>query len=194
MEVELLRPTSGVRCRSLLHVLFGGVLALVVCAYGQSPGGVDEYRAKAALLFNVCKFVNWPAHAVPDKGRPFVIAVVGNRPMATVLSRELSDKSIGGRKVVVQGVRRLRDVKGVAVVYCTADQLRAAFRAGRARLAREGVMTVGDGSECIDNGGVLALGIKDEHLAFEVNIGAARRAGLEMNANLLRLATRVVDK
>jgi hypothetical protein len=166
---------------------------LATHAFSQAATGVDEYRAKAAFLYNVCKFVTWPESTRVRAGRPFVVGVVDNRPLMAVLSRELAGKSMGGRKIVVIAQEQLRDADA-QVVYCTDEQLRGLTRSSRSRLARAGVMTVGDGSECLAVGGILALGIRDGRLAFEVNIGAARRAGLEMNANLLGFAAKVVDE
>ena len=192
--MEFLNPAKRHGRRRWLLTVWLCLSVSTVQIYAPAPSGVDEYRAKAAFLYNVCKFVSWPESAMPPKDRPFVIGVVGNHPLMSVFARELAGKSIGGRKIEVRSFARLRDGHAARALYCDVNQLRELTRSSRSRLARGGVLTVGDGSECLPVGSVLALGIRDGRLAFEVNVGAARRAGLEMDANLLGLAAKVVDE
>ena len=195
METGILKPGGSGRLRGCLVLavaLVSGVLFAPVVA--QSAEGVDEYRAKAAFLYNFSKFVIWPEIVAKDDERPFVIGVVENAPMAAVLTKELAGKQIGGRYVVVREVRDLRNAEGCEVAYCTSAQLKALPESRRIRLERAGLMTVGDCRAFLDAGGVLALELVEDRLAFEINVGASRRSGLQMSAKLLGLALSVVDR
>jgi hypothetical protein len=64
---------------------------------GTAPGGIDEYRVKAAFLYNFCKFVSWPERDESGAEQPFVIGVVGDPLKAAVFARELEGKRIGER-------------------------------------------------------------------------------------------------
>jgi len=191
MEVEFLIRRS----RSLgLRVLLLFVLLLVVPGTRSQPTGVDEYRAKAAFIYNFCKFVSWPKQPPQRGNQPFIFGVVGNRPFAKVIAQELSGKTIGGRAIQVREFSRLREADKASVVYCTAEDLRKLLKPRRERLREQSVLTVGDGGHFLSAGGMLELGIKNNQLAFGVNLGASRRSGLQVDPNLLNLAETVVEK
>jgi hypothetical protein len=53
------------------------------------------------------------------------------------------------------------------------------------------VLTVGEGSEFLRSGGMIELFSENNRLRFNVNVAAARRAGLTISSNLLQLAASV---
>src|ERR1700733_6570688 len=69
-HVALLNPRRHVPCLVLL-------IGAVRLAGGQQES-IDEYRVKAAFLYNFAKFVEWPAHTGADD--TFVICVLGRSP------------------------------------------------------------------------------------------------------------------
>ena len=194
METGLLSAAAKVRRCGWWLALATICIASWQARAAEPEAGVDEYRAKAAFIYNFCKFVGWPGKTDPGPGKPFVVAVVDRPAMAAVMARELKGKRIGGRAVLVREFARLRDVRGVRVAYASVGNMKELRRSQREGLERDSVLLVGDGQQFLELGGVLALEIRDERLSFEVNIGAARRAQLELSANLLGLAVAVVDR
>ncbi len=53
------------------------------------------------------------------------------------------------------------------------------------------VLTVGESSRFLDDGGVISLQVIDRRVRFEVSATAAERIGLRLSSQLLRLAVRV---
>lgn len=195
MEVAFLNGAQHILRRScpwwLAGVLMFGFARLSSTA--QQPDVVDEYEVKAAFIYNFCKFVGWPERSGGASRRSFEIAVVGNEPFAVVLERKLKGKTMGGRPVVIRRVNRLVEAAEAQVAYCRTDHLRSLSSLRRSRLRRNGVLTMGDGSEFVRAGGIISLEIQDQ-LAFVVNLKASRETGLEIQSNLLGLAKEVVDR
>jgi hypothetical protein len=52
-------------------------------------------------------------------------------------------------------------------------------------------LTVGDERGFVDEGGMIALRVVDGRVRFDVNVTAARRAGLRLSSQLLQLAMSV---
>ncbi|MGB0579529.1 MAG: YfiR family protein [Limisphaerales bacterium] len=190
MEVEFLNRHRQFLRRALLVLL----LVLVPQCTVAQPTGVDEYRAKAAFIYKFCKFVSWPKQNPQQRNEPFVFGVVDNRPLAKVLTQELAGKKIGGRSVEVREFARLHEADKACVVYCTAEDLRRLLTSRREKLQRQSILTVGDGKQFLNAGGMLELGVKANRLAFGVNLGASRRSGLEVDPNLLDLAERIIEE
>ena len=59
-------------------------------------------------------------------------------------------------------------------------------------LHRLSILTVGSGKGFVESGGILQLDFVDDHLAFKINIGAARKSQIEVSSNLLKLATDII--
>lgn len=55
------------------------------------------------------------------------------------------------------------------------------------------MLTVGQKDPFAHSGGILYLTFAEDHLAFVVNLGAARRTGLDISASLLSLALDVIE-
>jgi hypothetical protein len=60
-----------------------------------------------------------------------------------------------------------------------------------ARFASLPTLTVGDYPEFLNEGGVVYLRMVGGRVRFEVNVAAARRSGLHLSSQLLRLAMAV---
>ena len=53
------------------------------------------------------------------------------------------------------------------------------------------ILTIGDGENFIRDGGMIQLVKVEGHIRFEINLDAAKSAGLKISSKLLQLAERV---
>ncbi len=160
---------------ALAFLLAGGVLA--------AP--VDEAQVKAAFVFNVMRYVDWPEGALPP-GSPLTVCRVGAEELSRALSM-LEGRQVGGREIRLRTVDN--DPAGCQVLVLPEG-------AGRSLLARvqgRPVLTVGEGWDFLEDSGMVAMVVVDGKLAFGANLEEARRANLRLSAQLLKLARRVVD-
>jgi hypothetical protein len=70
--------------------LLRGIAAFVIL--GVSLAGqpaparpAEEYRVKAAALYNLARFVSWPASSFPNVSAPLAICVLGEDPFGAQL-------------------------------------------------------------------------------------------------------------
>ena len=87
-----MRTISG--CKSAL--VMAGVLIT-----GAAAQTVDEYRVKAAFVFNFAKFIEWPTQTFKTTADPLVICVLGQDQMANSLRDAANGNAIDGRSIVV---------------------------------------------------------------------------------------------
>jgi hypothetical protein len=144
-----------------------------------------EYRVKATYLFNFVKFVEWPADA-PTDAIEFCFA--GARGVHDAVAAA-ANKQIGSRRVVVRSLAAGEAPTRCAVVYLDASE------SGRQRVLLDAAgstsLTIGDSPDFTRAGGVIRLFTRDNRLRFVVNVENARRAGLRVSSNLLKLASSV---
>ena len=61
----------------LLPAIIATLVVALPCAADEPS---QEYKVKAAFLYNFARFVEWPSEAFASADAPFVIAVVGTDP------------------------------------------------------------------------------------------------------------------
>jgi len=167
--------------RSLSSALL--LLALVALGYGQPPP--SEYEVKAAFLLNFTKFIEWPPDAHPP-GSPFTLCILGDDPFGPLLDRVIEGEHVSGRKLTVRRVREADPSCAVVFVGKSRGLL------PRVADVPRGVLTVGETDDFLRKGGVIAFAIENRRVRFDVDHGAALRAGLKISSKLLNVARMVV--
>src|SRR5690348_5475689 len=102
---------------------------------------IDEYRLKAAVLYNLAKFVEWPVESFQAPASPFVICVLGVDPFGSVLDQSVAGRIVGGRIVVA---RRVPDVDPACHILFIADSEVRRLPTIMDRLRGASVLTVGE--------------------------------------------------
>jgi hypothetical protein len=163
-----------------------GLLALVfaVAARGQ----VSEYQAKAAFLYNVTKFVEWPSQSFRAAGEPLVVCILGENPFGESLEDAVRGKKIGSRPVIVRYVVRVSECDDCHVLFVSASERRR-LRTILGAFRSSAVLTVGDTDGFAGEGGVVNFCLEGGRIRIEVNVDAAERAKLRISAKLLSLAS-----
>ncbi len=171
----------------LIPPILGGLIWCAAPALGGE--GIDEYRVKAAFVYNFAKFVEWPLEAFTDPSDSLSICVLGDRPFAQRLRLLVKDQSIGPRSLAV------REVTSVTVSHCQilfiSDSEWKRARSSLKQLADAPVLTVGESDKFVESGGVINFKLKDDRIRIEIATVAAVRAKLRISAKLLSLADTV---
>ncbi|HJV94603.1 MAG TPA: YfiR family protein, partial [Albitalea sp.] len=70
--------------RSLARRLIGILPVLALCL-ATPARAVEETELKAAIIFNILLFVEWPDDALPDAGGVLSLCVAANSPLNAAL-------------------------------------------------------------------------------------------------------------
>ena len=167
-------------------------IALLVAmpAWPSGESVADEYELKAAVLYNVSKFVEWPAWKMQTPRDPFVIGIVGPAALVRDMERSFHDKSVWGKRIVVRRTRSVAEEEQCHLVFVAEEEDRP-LSVDDPALAKAAVLTAGEGTQFARIGGVIGLVLKDSRIQMEVNLEAARRSGINISSRLLRLVTLV---
>ncbi len=175
-----------------------GVLLLIVpCAASlparnaglaaQAPAA-SEFDVKAAYLYNLGKFVEWPEPALAHDS--FAICVLGRDPFGPILDATLDGQTLKGKPAVARRIARVQDAAGCRTLFISASQ-RAHLPHILAAVSGMPVLTVSDIEGFAARGGMLQFVLDDRRLRFESNMASAASAGLTLNAQLLQVAKSV---
>jgi YfiR/HmsC-like len=159
-------------------------------AQDRDASDSSEYLIKAGFIFNFAKFVEWPQATFAQPDSPIVIGILGTDPFGTIIDQIVQDKKIGGRGFVVKRLKWGADPKDLRE--CKILFVGASERAHIDELVQivRGlpILTVGETPGFAERGGVIRLVLEDNRVRFEVNVDAARQAGLTISSRLLTLA------
>ncbi len=152
----------------------------------------SEYQAKTALLYNFAKLATWPPEAFTNGDSTFVFAILGPNPFGTALEL-IRGKSMHGRSIEIRQYNSVAEFQSCQVLFCSPDSLNELRQKYPSRFAKGHTLTVGQVDGFARMGGILHLTFVEDHLAFLVNLRAARRAQIEISASLLNLAVEVIE-
>lgn len=148
----------------------------------------NEAELKAAFLYNFIKFTEWPAEEMANKKDPFIIGVLGKDPFGNALDRAVEGEAFQQKPIVVRRFSRMDESVGQSHVLFIGAAEEAHLVAVLKLLEGQAILTVGEMANFVERGGMIELTREGSKLAFEINVSVARRAGLNLSAQLLRLA------
>lgn len=194
MGDRLTQYSSAVRLTAL-----GLVVCLFVSASARAvpppASGEDdsarELNLRAAFVFNFARFVEWPREALPDTASLRIGVFAPDElpaPFAT-----LQGRLVRGHVVRIVPLGPADNPSNCHLLFCneaTAAQLTALLASARGHP----VLTVGEGRDFMDRGGMIELLTRDNRLRFRIRPDAARAVGLKVGASLLQLADEVLDQ
>jgi len=170
-----------------LAIIVALIFALNPIANSAESSRPSEYELKAAFLYNFVKFTEWPPEQIAKSGEPFVIGVLGKDPFGAALDKVVEGETVYKKPILTKRFSRLEDAANSHVLFISSSEgnnLPAILRA----LDNHSILTVSEIENFAQRGGVINLKKENERIVFEINIDAARNAGLTMNAQLLKLA------
>jgi hypothetical protein len=174
-------------------------LAVTVAILALSPGlfgygdpaeartPPSEYLVKAAFIYNIAQFIEWPAEAFSRQDAPIVIGIVGKDPFGEAIDKTLADKKARGRPFVVRRLASDPSVRECHILFVSSSE------SGTLEMLKEyiksaPVLTVGDTEGFAADGGVVNLVLNNNKVGLEINVAAAKLARLNISSKLLSLA------
>ena len=90
----------------------------IVFGTAMHAQATDEYKVKAAVLYNFVKFVVWPPRTFKSPADPIVIGVLGKNPFGDALATEAEGKRFENRVFQVRQLSDVQQVPGVPDCVC----------------------------------------------------------------------------
>ena len=175
-----------IRFKSVVRLLCGVMLLLTLTPAHAAP---SEYELKAAFIYQIARFVEWPGAPV-NAGAPLRLCVLGGNPFGPALE-SIRGKAVNERRLEVSLLDMNADTRECAMLFIAAPAERHIERI--TALSRgAGVLTIGDTQGFAQRGVMVNFFSQDGKIRFEVNLDATRHDGLKISSKLLSLA-RIVD-
>jgi hypothetical protein len=157
---------------------------------GVNPEQMDEYRVKAAFLYNFAKFVDWPEEAFRNAGEPFSVCILGADPFGRALDEVVAGKAIAGRPLAVRRIPDAHQSAGCHILFVSPSAGKQVLPV-LAAAKQCGILTVGEAGSSGSEGMVINFILASGKVRFEINVAAAADQKLRVSSRLLSLATTI---
>jgi hypothetical protein len=147
-----------------------------------------EYQVKAAYLYKLVSFVDWPAGSL-SSGAPLDLCVVGDDPFGGSLDQVVESQQVNGRALTVRRIATVSKSSGCKVLYIAGSKRQSIASALRA-VKGSPSLTITEASEAA-SGSIIQFVVKEGRVRFTIDVTAANQNGLTVSAKLLSLALSV---
>lgn len=179
------------KLRSLISVI-GIVLALNGIPAFAAREGMPEEEIKAAIVFNILLFVEWPKTPVRHEGT-FILCTVADSATWRALKNSYDGRPIRGDRISVRNpVAEANELRACDAVFVDGINPQGLFQAAVA-IDDTPVLLIGEGPMALQSGAMIGLALSGGRYVFDINLSALKRSALAMSSKLLRLARRVVE-
>ncbi|QWV95792.1 YfiR family protein [Geomonas oryzisoli] len=169
----------------------GLLLPVILCLLLGRPDSPraeapQEYQVKGAMVFNMAKYIEWPADAFSGSGAPLVVCSVGRGPFTAALE-QYRGRTVLGHPVQVKRVQPGEELGECHLLVVSGVEKR--YLAGIVDQARRrSLLTVGDLPDFARLGGAIGLVEVEGRVRFEINVKAAQQSRSKISSQLLKLA------
>ena len=160
-----------------------GLLCLATSGAGTQQA--REYAVKAAFVYNLLLYVNWPEASFASPAAPIVVGVVGKDPFGADLNVAFNGKRVNGRGVLLKRfASRPPDGTCNLLFFAGPDGIKKLGRPSSAP-----VLTVGECPGFAESGGMVQMKGVGGKTSLVVNLTTMRGAGLDVSSRLLKVVT-----
>jgi len=178
----------GLRRGAMLLGLVGTLIAAGGRTVGAevSSGGPSEYQVKAAYLYYLATFVDWPPEALPLDSDSLIIGVLGDDPFGDILEATVRGKIVNNRSLIVSRIRNVKNARQCNILFISSSE-QGDLPTILKFLDGAAILTVGEFGEFAARGGQIGFRTEDRKVRFDINIAAVERSGLKISAQLMKL-------
>jgi hypothetical protein len=170
-----------------IAVILGMEMIVPAAAQAQTA---DEYQVKAAYMYNLAKFVDWPADAFESPSQPIVFCVLGQTPLSQPLRDALAGKVVGQRALQFRQLADPKQAGDCKVLFISfPDKKRVREILDQVKSLH--ILTVGEADGFTEEDGIVRFYLDAGRVRLEFNLDAADDAKLHVSSKLLSLGRTV---
>jgi hypothetical protein len=171
-------------------ILCGMLLASGIPRPARAQSTAEEYQIKAAFLYHFAQFVEWPDSSLNARDLYLNLCIIDGDPHLLELRNSIEGKPIGSRVFHVLQLGQAQEIQGCHILFLSRDEVRRQSAMLKS-LRGQPVLSVGETSNFLTDGGMIRFHVIDNKIRFDINLGAADLSHLKISSRLLMLATSV---
>ena len=166
-------------------------LCLVMLPLIATPAPVPEYEMKAAYLYNIAMFTEWPASTISSPTNNTVrLCILGNDNFGTSLN-SLSRSRNTGMKVQLSYLADVKQADFCQILFIDKSEIKNTESVLKL-LENKSILTVTDNEELFRMGLMVGIFLDKNRLVFDINYALVRTAKIIISSKLLKMARSVI--
>lgn len=145
----------------------------------------SEAQLKAAFIYRFVQYTQWP----PPPLRDFAYCVAGKGALPDAI-KVLASKPLNGATVQFTRVTSPEQAAQCQALVLAMSE-RAELQRWLSAVSDAPILVIGDSPEAFRAGAAIVLAVEPNGLSFRVNLAEARKRGLSLSSQLLKLAREV---
>lgn len=175
----------------LVIILLGLLPSSDVYAKSTSAKSATAEKIKAVYIYNFTRFVNWPEITFSES-IPLNICVVGDDSVAKELA-PIHNNTKGGFQIKVVNLSIKQPARDCHILY-VGESVESQSDEILKSISGLPILTLSSKSDFIIDGGIIGFIQRGNTIRLEINRQVARGVQLSINAKLLEVATRIIDR
>jgi YfiR/HmsC-like len=168
-------------------VFFSLILFSFAIPASESSKSADIHALKAIFLFNFANFVEWPKQSFIDQPEYIHYCIAGNIKVLKNLRFAIKGERIKGKKLKITAVNSYSEMSHCHIVFFS-TLAKSQNQETLKLLAQKNILTVGENTAFLSQGGMLNLTHIDKHIQIEISLVNVKSSKLKVSSKLLRLA------
>ncbi|MEI2657339.1 MAG: YfiR family protein [Nitrosomonas sp.] len=144
-----------------------------------------EYQVKAAFIYNFIAFTQWPDNI----DETINLCIYGKDYFGGEIDK-LQSRVVNKRHIKIVRVNNLKELARCQVIFFS-KSINNHLSTILSDLQNKPILTLADNPHAFSEGIVINMNLSNEKIVFEINLGAARKSGLDISSKLLQLAVKV---
>ena len=149
-----------------------------------------EHRVKAAFLYKIAGYVEWPNSSFPRPDTFLTIGVVGADALAAELSQIVTNRTANNRPITVRRLKAGEPLDGVHILFVSRAQS-AQLPNLVPKAQQRSILVVTESDGALTYGSVINFVLSEGRVRFEISLDSARKSGLKLSSRLLAVAEQV---
>lgn len=178
--------SNSLKTTRYLTIVVFFILSLTFTS-GYSTLHPSEHLVKAAFVYNIIKFVDWP----DEEKNQISVCVYGKKEVQESIS-PLSTKTAKRLPIVLHNISASHNVSICDVIYISKTKSHGSNKL-LTMSSSHAILTISDIDNFAHEGGMIELATVSNSIKMIINLNTSRRAGLMLSSKLLELGS-VIDQ
>jgi len=177
-----------------LRLFLSLLLVLFLLPVSGSCETLRNYQIKAGFTYRFLLFSEWPSTVADSPSELLTVGVIGQTSFNRYFE-EIPDLQVGGRKVVVlelsanPSAKMLHSCQVLFIPSSHSDEVQSILE----KLEGAPVLTISDVEGFLEKGGMIEFFTRRNRIRFAVHRQRAGDVGITFRAQMLKMATQVVE-